>query len=414
MYEFETMLIHGGLVPQKNRQSTTVPIYQTTSFKYESCEDISEVFKGEKYGFIYTRISNPTIEILEKRMALIEDGIGAIATSSGMSAITTTIMTLCKSGDNFISSSSIFGGTYSLFKNRMKEFGINCKFINPNYIERFEKEIDEKTKAIFIETIGNPKIDVADIRAISRIAEKYEVPLIVDSTITTPYLIQPKNFGANIIIHSTSKFINGFGNSIGGIIIDAGNFNWNNKRFQNFKEFYEKYGQLAFLIKVRKEIFRDFGGCISPFNTFLILNGLETLSLRMTKHCENGMKLANFLKEQKEVLFVNYPGLKENKYYHLAKEQFNNKFGSIISFGLKNKEMCFKFINSLKLAYNLANLGDAKTLIIHPASTICVEFNEEEKRMMGVSENLIRVSVGLESINDIINDFKNAFLNLNL
>ena len=408
MYDFETILIHGENNPAKNQQATVTPIYQTTSFKYEKCEDISNVFRGEKFGYIYTRISNPTIETLERRMTLLEDGIGAIATSSGMAAITSTILTLCKNGDNFISSSSIFGGTYSLFKKRLKEFGINCKFVDPTDIEGFEKNIDDKTKTIFVETIGNPKMDVVDIEAVAKIASKYQLPFIVDSTVTTPYLIQPKKFCANIIIHSTSKFINGFGNSIGGIIIDAGNFNWDNERLKNLKDYFERYGQLSFLAKVRREIFRDFGGCISPFNAFLMLLGLETLALRMERHCQNALQLAKFLKEHNKVRWVNYPGLENSKFYNLSKKQFNNHFGSLLSFGLKDANESFKFIDSLKLAYNLANLGDAKTLVIHPASTICVEFNEEERKIMGVTDNLVRVSVGLESIKDIINDFQSG------
>lgn len=397
-YHIDTLLVHAENKPEQNRRSTTLPIYQTTSFKYNSSEELSKVFSGEAPGSVYTRISNPTLEILEKKLAVLEDGLGAIVTASGMAAITVAILTLAKNGDHLVAGNSVFGGTYSFFDKTIREFGIETTFVDPTDVKQFESAVKKNTKAIFIETIGNPKIDVPDIAAIAKIAKKKGVPLVVDSTVTTPYLVRPKDLGANIVIHSTSKFINGHGNSIGGAIIDCGNFDWKDN----------KYGALSFLAKTRKAVFRDFGACLSPNTAFLTDLGLETLSLRMERHCSNALALAGFLSKHPKVKAVNFPGLAENKFNAIAKEQFGGKFGSLLTFRLKDKKECFKVIDSLKLAYNLANIGDAKTLVIHPASTICVEFNEEERKNMGVTEDLVRVSVGIEYIDDIIGDFKQA------
>jgi O-acetylhomoserine (thiol)-lyase len=338
----------------------------------------------------------------------LENGIGSIVTSSGMAAITSVVLTLAKQGHHIVSSNSLFGGTYSFFNKTIKEFGIKTTFVDPCDHKQIVDAIRPETRAIFIETIGNPKMDVPDISMIAEIAEKNEIPLVVDSTVTSPYLIKPKDFGANIVIHSTSKFINGHGNSIGGVLVDCGNFDWNSPRFEHFREYYEKFGVLAFLAKARKEVFRDFGPCMSPNNAFLISSGLETLSLRMQKHCLNAKALAEFLNEHNKIKQVNFPGLNGNKFYSIASKQFKSLCGSLLTFRLKDKESCFKFIDSLKLACNLANLGDTKTLVIHPASTICVEFNEEERKKMGVTEDLVRVSVGIEYADDIIADFKQA------
>lgn len=407
-YHIDTLLVHAENNPSKHNQSTTLPIYQTTAYRYTSCEEISKIFEGKSAGHIYTRISNPTLDTLEKKLSVLEDGLGAIVTASGMAAITATILTLAKKGHHIVAGNSIFGGTYSFFNKTIREFGIETTFIDPCSVEQLEKAISSSTKAVFIETIGNPKMDVPDIKAIAEITKKKSIPLIVDSTLTSPYLIKPKDFGANIVIHSASKFINGHGNSLGGVIIDCGNYDWGSGRFKHFKDYYDKYGILSFLAKARVEIFRDFGACMSPFNAFLMDIGLETLSLRMQKHCDNALALSGFLNGHSKVKQVNYPGLEDNKFYSVAKRQFNGRFGSLLTFRLKDKKTCFKFIDNLKLAYNLANLGDAKTLVIHPASTICVEFNEKEKKNMGVSEDLVRVAVGIEYADDIISDFKQA------
>ncbi|OGC04710.1 acetyl-L-homoserine sulfhydrolase [candidate division WOR-1 bacterium RIFOXYA12_FULL_43_27] len=397
-YHIDTLLVHAENKPEQNRRSTTMPIYQTTAFKYNSSEEISEVFNGEAAGNIYTRISNPTLEILEKKLAVLEDGLGAIVAASGMAAITCAVLTLAKNGDHVVAGNSIFGGTYSFFDKTIREFGIDTAFVDPADAGQFESAIKDNTKAFFIETIGNPKIDVPDIAAIAKIAKKNNVPLIVDSTVTTPYLVRPKDFGANIVIHSTSKFINGHGNSLGGVIIDCGNFDWKD----------EKYGALSFLIKTRKAVFRDFGACLSPNAAFLTDIGLETLSLRMERHCSNALALAKFLEKHPKVKAVSFPGLADNRFHNPAKKQFNGKFGSLLTFRLKDRRQCFKAIDSLRLAYNLANIGDAKTLVIHPASTLCVEFNDKERENMGVSDDLIRVSVGIEYPDDIIDDFSQA------
>jgi len=407
-YHIDTLLLHAENVPEKHRRATTLPIYQTTAFRYKEAKELSLVFQGKRAGDVYSRISNPTLNVLERRLAVLEDGLGAVVTASGMAAITVTILTLAKQGHHVVAGNSLFGGTYAFFDKTIRELGVNTTFVSPSEPKAFEAAITPETKAIFIETIGNPKMDVPDIAAISKVAKKHQIPLIVDSTVTTPCLIQPKKLGADIVIHSTSKFINGHGNSMGGVIIDCGSFNWNSSRFKHFHEYNEKYGQLAFLAKVRKEVFRDFGAPLSPFNAFLMSIGLETLSLRMGKHCSNAKKLAEFLSKHKKVKQVNFPGLKDNPFYSLAKKQFKSGFGSILTFRLKSKEQCFKFIDALQLAYNLANLGDAKTLVIHPASTICVEFTRKEKAAMGVDDTLIRVSVGIEFIDDIIADFEQA------
>lgn len=407
-YHIDTQLIHAENVPEKQQRSTTLPIYQSSAFKFDNSEEISKVFKGEAAGFVYSRISNPSLDVLEKRLTLLEDGLGGIVTASGMAAITAAILTVAKNGHHVIASNSLFGGTYAFFDKTIRELGIETTFVDPSDAQQFARAVKANTKAIFIETIGNPKMDVPDIAAVARIAQKNKIPLIVDSTVTTPCLIQPKKLGANIVVHSTSKFINGHGNSLGGVIVDCGNFDWSSPNFKHFKPYTDKYGQLAFLAKTRKEVFRDFGASLAPFSAFLMTIGLETLSLRMEKHCNNAKALAEYLFENKKVKTVNYPGLSDDKFNAIAKRQFNGHFGSLLTFRLKNKKDCFKLIDSLKLAYNLANLGDAKTLVIHPESTICVEFNEQEKKNMGVTDDLVRVSVGIEYVDDIIGDFKQA------
>lgn len=407
-YKLDTLLVHLKKLSVKGGGETSLPICQSTSFRYKSCEELKKVFNGESAGYVYTRISNPTLDLLERKLTILEDGLGAIVTSSGMAAIATGILTLAKSGHHIISSQSIFGGTYAFFDKTLRALGIETTFVDPTDIKGIKSAVKDNTKAVFIETIGNPKMDVPDIKAIAEIVRLNEIPLIVDSTVTTPYLLQAKKFGADIVIHSASKFINGHGNSIGGVVIDCGTFNWASKRFTHFKDYEVQYGILAFLAKARKEIFRDFGPCMAPHTAFLMDVGLETLALRMERHCSNAVSLAEFLTKHPKVSSVNYPGLKGNKFNKVAKEQFSNRYGALLTFCLKDKESCFKCIDSLKLASNLANLGDVKTLVIHPSSTICVEFNKQERKQMGVTDNLIRVSVGIENIDDIRADFKQA------
>ncbi|MFU0783998.1 O-acetylhomoserine aminocarboxypropyltransferase/cysteine synthase [Thermoanaerobacterium thermosaccharolyticum] len=402
---FNTMLLHLNYGPDEKTGASLTPIYQSTSFSH-SAEELENIFKGSEYGFTYTRINNPTIEAFERRIASLESGIGAVACSSGMAAITLAILNILKTGDEILSSSGIFGGTYELFKD-FENFGITVKFTKDNSIDAFKESITNNTKLIYIETIGNPKLDVPDIKSLSVLAHENKIPLIVDNTVTTPYLIRPIEMGADIVIHSTSKFINGHGNSIGGIIVDSGKFNWDFNKYSMLKKF-EKYGQFAYLAKLRKGLFRNIGACMSPFNAYLNNLGLETLGIRMERLCQNAYELAVFLKEFDKVLSVNYPGLKESPFHDIAKRQFGDKFGAILTIRVGSKEKAYKMINSLKYATNITNIGDTRTLIIHPSSTILAESSDEEKKFMGVFDDLIRICVGLEDIEDLKEDFKQA------
>ncbi|MDS1030249.1 O-acetylhomoserine aminocarboxypropyltransferase/cysteine synthase family protein [Bacillota bacterium LX-D] len=403
---FNTALLHGNFAADEKTGATTTPIYQSSSFEHQSAEELENIFKGSEPGFVYTRINNPTIEAFERRIAHLEGGIGAVACASGMAAVTLALMNILKSGDEVVSGSGIFGGTFSLFA-CLEEFGVKTQYAKDNSIASFRECINEKTRLIFLETIGNPKLDVPDIRQIAELAHQEGIPLIVDNTSTTPYLVKPFTLGADIVVHSTSKYINGSGNSIGGIIVDSGKFKWNYDKFTSLKA-YKRFGPFVYLAKLRKGLFKDFGACMAPFNAYLTSIGLETLGLRMDRLCDNAQKLAVSLKENSKVVKVNYPGLEENADHLLAKEQFNNKFGGILTIRVGTKEKAFKVINSLKYASNLVNIGDTRTLTIHPASTIYATNSSEEKEKMGVYEDLIRISVGLEDIEDIIEDFQQA------
>jgi O-acetylhomoserine (thiol)-lyase len=408
--KFNTALLHGSFSPDEKTGSTTTPIYQSSSFEHKTAEELESIFRGNKPGFIYTRINNPTIEAFEKRIAYLEGGIGAVACASGMSAITLAVLNILKSGEEIVSGCGIFGGTYSLF-NSLKEFGIKVRYVKDNNIESFKECINEKTRLIFIETIGNPKLDIPDIRKISDLAHKNGIPLVIDNTVTSPYLIKPIEFGADIVIHSTSKYINGSSNSIGGIVIDSGKFKWDYDKFNALLQ-YKKFGSFVYLAKLRKGLFKDFGACISPFNAFLNSIGLETLGIRMDRLCDNALKLAQSLKKNSSVVYVNYPGLLDTEYYSIANEQFRGKFGAILTIRVGSKENAFKVINNLKYATNLSNIGDVRTLVIHPASTIYADNSTEEKEKMGVYEDLIRISVGLEDIEDLEEDFNQALSNI--
>jgi O-acetylhomoserine (thiol)-lyase len=408
---FETLLIHGGTEPGP-AGATTVPIVQSSSFAHDTADDLEDVFRGRKPGQVYTRVGNPTTESLEKRLALLENGVAAVVTASGMAAISTAVMTIVRSGDEILSSSSLFGGTFSLFRDTLSNYGITTRFVDPTDIVAVKNGINEKTRLVFVETIGNPKMDVPDISAIAAAAREAGVPLMVDATVTTPYLAGGAALGADIVIHSTSKFINGTGSSIGGVIVDLGRFDWQGAKFPHFAPFVKKYRNLAFTARVRKLIHKDFGACAAPMNSFLMTEGMETLALRMERHCENALKLAGFLRDNAKVRWVNYPGLPDSPYHDVAKKQFGNKFGGVLTFGLADAGAAFRFINNLTLAKNLANIGDAKTLVIHPASTICCDYGAEEKSLMGISDELVRVSVGIEAIEDILEDFAVALDNI--
>jgi O-acetylhomoserine (thiol)-lyase len=406
-WNFETLLIHGGLEPGP-AGATTVPIVQSSAFAYATAEDLESVFRGRKPGQVYTRIGNPTTESLERRLTLLEDGIATIVTASGMAAITTAVLTILRSGDEILSSSSVFGGTFSLFRDTLSSYGIGVRFVDPLDIAAMRQGVNERTRLLFVETIGNPKLDVPDIAALAEIAREAKIPLMLDATVTTPWMARGKDLGADLVVHSTSKFINGNGSAIGGAIVDIGRFDWSGERYPHFAPFAKKFGRFAFTARARKLIHKDFGACAAPMNSFLLAGGIETLALRMERHCSSALRLAHFLDEHPKVSWVNYPGLPDSPFHEVAGRQFGKRYGALLTFGLACKESAFRFINALRLARNLANIGDAKTLVIHPASTICCDYTSEEKALMGVSEELVRVSVGIEAVDDIICDFAQA------
>lgn len=405
--KFDTLLVHGGTAPGPSG-ATKVPIVQASAFAYDTAEELEDVFRGRAVGQVYTRIGNPTLESLEKRLTVVEDGIATIITASGMAAITTAVMAIVRSGDEILSSSSLFGGTYSLFKDTLSNFGVRTRFVDPTDLSAVEAGISDATRLIFVESIGNPKMDVPDLAAIGALAKKHGIPFMVDATVSTPYLARGKRLGADIVVHSTSKYINGTANSIGGAIVDCGTFNWQSEKFPHLQPFFKKYRSFAFSARVRKLIHKDLGACAAPMNAFLSGEGLETLSLRMERHCSNALKLATFLHDHPKVSWVNYPGLPDSPFFEVANRQFRGRFGGLLTFGLKDRESAFKVINTLHLAKNLANIGDTKTLVIHPASTICADYAPEIKALMGVTEELVRVSTGIEDAEDIIEDFAAA------
>lgn len=401
----DTLAIHGGVKNDSETGATVVGITQSTAFEYKTAKELSDVFAGRAPGFIYTRIANPTTYALEQRLAQMEGGVGCIATSSGMGAISAAVMGLLRSGENIVAGAGIFGGTVSLFEKTLGRFGVETKWVPSDDSSQIEAAIDEKTKLVFIETIGNPKMDVADIEAIAKITKAKNIPLMVDSTVTTPALIQPGKFGADIVIHSTSKYINGHGTAMGGAIVDTGNYNWKDGKFDDIAKLAKRAGQFAFLAKLRNLVYRDIGVCPAPMNSFLMLQGLETLGARMDIHCNNALRVAEFLSGQQDVGNVRYPGLATHENNDMTKKYFDGKGGGLLTFELADREKAFAFIDGLKLAKTAANLGDAKTLVIHPASTIYQEFSDQQRARVGVTDGLIRVSVGIEDVEDIIEDF---------
>jgi len=416
---FDTLAVHGGQEVDPYTLSRAVPIYQTTSYLFRDTEHAARLFAVEEEGNIYSRIMNPTVSVFEKRVALLEGGVGALATASGQSAELIAILNIAKEGDEIVSSISLYGGTYNLFAVTLKRLGINVKFVDPSDPENFRKAITPRTKAIYAETLGNPKLDTLDIERVAHIAHNAGIPLIIDNTIPSPYLVRPIDYGADIVIHSATKFIGGHGTSIGGIIVDSGKFNWQNGKFPEITEpdstyhglnYIEKFGASAYIAKARLQLMRDLGACMSPFNAFLFLLGLETLPVRMERHSQNAMKVAEFLKRHPKVSWVNYPGLPDNPYYNIARKYFRRGlFGAIIGFGVKGGlEAGKKFINNLKLLSHLANIGDAKSLAIHPASTTHAQLAPEEQISAGVTPDFIRLSIGLESVDDIIYDIDQA------
>lgn len=425
-YHFETLQLHAGQEVDPVTRSRAVPIYQTTSYLFDDTSHAADLFGLRQFGNIYTRIMNPTTDVFEKRIAALEGGTGALATSSGQSAQFIALTNILTQGDNFVSTSYLYGGTYNQFKIQLKRLGIEARFANGDKVEDFEKLIDEKTKAIYLETIGNPRFNIPDFEEISKLAKKYDLPLIVDNTFgASGYLCRPIEFGANIVVESATKWIGGHGTSIGGVIIDGGNYNWGNGKFPQFTEPSEGYhglifwdafgaespfGNIAFIIRARVEGLRDYGSALSPFNAFLLLQGVETLSLRVQRHCENTLEIAKWLSEQKWVTKVNYPGLKDNPYHQLAKKYLKNGYGGVLSFNVSGGiETAKAIVNNLKLISHLANIGDAKTLIIHPASTTHEQLSAREQLIAGVEPDALRLSVGLEHPDDIRQDLLQAY-----
>lgn len=417
-FGFETLCLHAGQLPDPTTGARAVPIYQTTAYVFDSADHAASLFNLQTFGNIYTRIMNPTNAVFEERMAAIEGGRGGLAVASGMAAQMTAIFTIMESGDELVSSSALYGGTYSQFDVSFRKLGIETKFVNPDDPENFRKAITKKTKAIFAETIGNPLGNILDIGAVANIAHEAGIPLIIDNTFATPYLCRPFDFGADIIVHSATKFICGHGTSIGGVIVESGKFPWDNGNFPVMTEpskgyhgvrFHETFGDFSYIMKARCETLRTFGPALSPFNAFLFIQGLETLHLRMERHCSNALGIAKFLKEHPAVTWVNFPALSDSPYFDLVKKYLPRGAGSIFTFGIKGgKEAGVRFIESLQLLSHLANVGDAKTLVIHPASTTHRQLTEEEQVSAGVTPDMIRISVGLETLDDILWDIDQA------
>lgn len=419
-YNVETVALHGGQSPDPTTGSRAVPIYQTTSYVFHDTDHAESLFSLDEPGNIYTRIGNPTVDVFEKRIALLEEGVAAVATSSGMAAITLSILNLAQAGDHIVSANNLYGGTYNLLQTTLRRYGISTTFVDPTKPEAFKEAIQDNTKAVFAEIIGNPNLHVLDVEKIADVAHEAGLPLIIDSTFATPYVAKPITLGADIVVHSATKWIGGHGTTIGGVIVDGGRFNWNSEKFPGFTEpdptyngirYAFDFGTLAFGTKVRVQLLRDFGASLSPYNAFQLIQGLETLHLRVQRHAENTLELARYLEEHPSVDWVEFPGLESHHSHEHAKTILKNGFGSIIVFGIKGgREAGKALIDNVSLWSHVANVGDAKSLIIHPASTTHQQLSVEELAAGGVKEELVRLSVGLESIEDIKNDLNQALL----
>jgi len=414
-YHFDTLALHGGYAPEATTKARALPIYQTTSYQFDDADHAARLFALKEFGNIYTRLMNPTTDVFEKRLAALEGGVAALATASGQAAETLAITTIASAGDNIVSTNSLYGGTYNLFRYTLPKLGITVKFVDADDFAGIEQLIDERTKAIYSETLGNPNLLVTDITRLAEIAHRHGLPLIIDNTAASPALCRPIEHGANIVIESATKFIGGHGTSIGGVIIDGGNFDWKaSGRFPDFTTpdpsyhgivYTEAFGHLAFIIKARVQGLRDTGAALSPFNAFLLAQGTETLSLRMARHSENALAVANFLKNHPHVAWVNYPGLAEGEQKARVEKYLPKGAGALVTFGIQGGyEAGKRFINSVRLFSLLANIGDAKSLVIHPASTTHSQLSEEEQRATGVTPEMIRLSVGIEDIRDILAD----------
>ncbi len=402
---FNTDLLHAGVLPNE-KKATLPPIYQSSAFYKETAGDLAGVFGNTKEGYCYTRVANPTVTEFENRITKIEKGVASVACASGMAALTNALLNILCAGDEIISSASLYGGTIDLFRD-MENFGIKTRYVKSNNWDEIENAFNEHTKVVFAETIGNPGLDVTDIEKLSEITHKYKVPLIIDNTTATPYLIRVLEHGADIVINSSSKYINGSSNSVGGILTDGGKFKWDKERYPVLSDYF-KFGPFAYIARMRATVYRNMGACLSPVNAYLNVIGLETLGLRLERQCFNALKLAEWLEENYKNIKVNYPGLKSSPYYEIASSQLENGYGAIITLNVGNKDKAFQLIDNLNIPYTLSNVGDTKTLVIHPASTISLNSTEEEKKGAGVTDDLIRISVGIEDVSDLIEDFKNA------
>ncbi|MFA4964780.1 MAG: homocysteine synthase [Thermoleophilia bacterium] len=417
---FETLALHGGQVPDATTNARAVPIYQTTSYVFNDADHAAALFGLREFGNIYTRIMNPTNDVFEKRVAALEGGVGALAFSSGSAAVTFSILNIAGAGDHIVSANSLYGGTYNLFVHTLPRFGLDVELVDPADPENFRRAIKPNTKLLYAETVGNPKLDTLDLAAVAAIAHEAGIPLIVDNTMPTPYLLRPIDHGADIVVHSATKFIGGHGTSIGGVVVDSGKFDWSqNDKFPGLVEpdasyhglkFYEALGPITYIIKLRVSLLRDVGAALSPFNSFLFLQGLETLHLRMERHSTNAYRVAEFLEEHPKVDWVSYPGLPTHPAFELAKKyHYRGLFGAIVGFGIKGgRDAGRRFVESTQLLSHLANIGDAKSLCIHPATTTHSQLNVEEQLLTGVSDDFVRLSVGIESVEDIVADIDQA------
>ncbi|HWI66666.1 MAG TPA: O-acetylhomoserine aminocarboxypropyltransferase/cysteine synthase family protein [Symbiobacteriaceae bacterium] len=417
-YELETLAVHGGQAPDPTTGSRAVPIYQTTAYAFDDTDHARRLFALEEPGNIYTRIGNPTVEVFEQRIALMEGGVAAVAFASGHAALVATILNIAHAGDEIVTSSSLYGGTYNLFATTLPKYGITTRFVDPADPENFRRAITPRTRAVFGETIGNPRLDVFDIQAVADIAHENGIPLIIDNTFASPVLCRPVEFGADLIIHSATKWLGGHGAAMGGVVVDSGRFDWNNAKFPGFTEPDRSYhglrygldcGRAGFATKVRVQILRDLGACQSPFNAFLLLLGLESLPLRMRQHSENALTVARYLRSHPGVEWVQYPGLESHPTHDLAQKYLHGGFGGMLIFGVKGGlQAGARFIDAVKLFSHLANVGDAKSLVIHPASTTHSQLTPEQRVAAGVGDDLIRVSVGIENVQDLIADLEQA------
>lgn len=420
-WSFHTLAVRGGHSPDPATGALAVPVYQTVAYQFQDADHAARLFALEEGGNIYSRIMNPTVDALEKRLAILEGGVGALATSSGQAAITLAIYNIAQQGDNIVAANNLYGGTINLFANTLPKWGIEFKLV-PNDPQAFAAAADERTKAFFVETIGNPGLDIADLEEYAKVAHSLGIPLIVDNTFATPYLCRPIEWGADIVVHSTTKYINGHGNSIGGIIVDSGRFPWHDSKFPELVNpdpsyhgvsYTKAFGPMAYIVKARVQLMRDLGACQSPFNAFLTLQGIETLPLRMQQHCNNALSIAEYLEQHPKVSWVNYPGLASHRDHEKAKKYLRHGFGAILSFGIKGGLAAGKkFINSVKLFNLVANVGDTRSLIIHPASTTHQQLSAEQMEAGGISPDMIRLSIGIEGTEDLIADLEQAFNNI--